>query len=69
MTKDQYDTLQQNKSVLNLFEKTGVYVGGDAPYYIYAQITGEKVNTSCPNCKGEALINILRLIKEYEASL
>jgi len=69
MTKEQYEQLMQHKQVIELFARSGEYVGGYAPFYIHDQITGEKTDMSCPNCKAATLITIVQLIKQYESSM
>ena len=67
LTKEQYESIQPHRQVLDLFDKTKTCVGGiDGLYPIYDAITGTTISRGCGNCKGMMLIELNLMIKQYE---
>jgi hypothetical protein len=65
ITKEQYEYYQQFRAVLELFNKSGEYIGGCNDLFSYMKIE----DTRCPSCVGAALITAYTQIKQYESNL
>ena len=65
ITKEQYEYYQQYRGVLDLFQKTGEYVGGCQDLFSYMKVT----DLRCVNCLSSALITAHNQITEYERNL
>ena len=69
LTAEQYKEIQEHRGTLELFKKSGEWIGGNVPFYIYERLSGEKVNTGCPSCMSAALIGLLNMIYNYERGM
>jgi hypothetical protein len=64
LTKEQYEYFNQFRDILNLFEKTGQYIGGCHPLFVKMG-----ADTSCPSCMSRTLLEAIGAIKEYERNM
>lgn len=62
ITEEQYNYYQQYRGVLDLFNKTGEYVGGCQDLFNYMNVT----DIRCQNCLSAALITAHTQLTEYE---
>lgn len=70
MTKEQYDNINPYKPIIQLFAKTGEYVGGAENLFNYMAKEFLMVNQQgCPGCKAAILLKANELINEYEGNL
>ena len=70
MTENCYISIKPYIPVIKLFAKCGECVGGlDGLFPIYEREfnLGQKVNSRCNSCVAEMLLNLNRLITEYES--
>ena len=65
LSKEQYDYYKQFELVINLFQKTGEYVGGCEALFDYMKIA----DRSCSSCKAAALIEAYNGIQGYERNM
>ena len=66
ITKEQYEQLIPHREALELMKRSGEWVGGSDIFSLRDNITGKSTNMNCDGCKGEALIDSLNMIKQYE---
>jgi hypothetical protein len=69
ISKQQYELLLPYYDQLKLYEKRKSWDAGDGIYYIYEQIYGSKVNTTCGGCKSMAIQELANALNEYERSM
>lgn len=65
ITKEEYDYFNQYRGVIDLFMKTGQYVGGCDSLFDYKKVA----NKGCATCLSQALIEVNNAIQEYERSM
>lgn len=63
INKEQYEKYIQYRQVIELFAKTGEYVGGCDSLFEYMKVEG------CTSCKAAALIEAKQQIDIYERNL
>ncbi len=67
LTKEQYEYYNRFRDVIELFNKTGQYVGGCNDLFVFMNLPKENLN--CDNCKAAALIEAKQFIDEYERNM
>ena len=70
MTKECYISITPYIPIIKLFAKTGECIGGIEnliPIYEREFNLGLKVNSSCHTCIAEMLLNLNRMVTEYES--
>lgn len=65
ISKEEYEYYQQFRPNIDLFIKTGSYVGGCDSLFDYKKV----VNKGCSTCLSQALIEVNNAIQEYERSM
>lgn len=66
LTLEQYNEVVKYRGILELFNKTGEYIGGIQDLVKYLE---PNTQTSCPSCMAAFLINTYNRMIEYEASM
>lgn len=66
MTKEQYEEANKYRGILELFNKTGEYVGGIGNLIQYLE---PSTNASCPSCMSAFLITTYNRMLEYERDM
>ena len=67
MTNDQYKRMLPYKSIIDLYVKTKVCVGGiDGLIDVYEEVNNTKINRNCANCLADMLIICYTNIKNYK---
>lgn len=67
MTEEQYKFTIQYRGIIELFAKTGQYIGGAESLFEYYKIIGQE--RSCPSCISRFLLERNNEIKQYEKQL
>ena len=67
LSKQQYESIQPYRQVLDLFKQTKTCVGGiDGLYPIHEGITGMPIKRGCGNCQGRMLVELNIMLELYE---
>jgi len=69
MTESCYISIKPYLHIIQLFAKSGEYIGGaDGLFPIYEREfnLGQKVNQSCSSCVSAMLLHLAQMIKDYE---
>lgn len=65
ITKEQYDYYNRFRDVIELFNRSGQYVGGCNELLDFMQVPDKQ----CPSCISAALIQAKQQIDEYERNM
>lgn len=67
MTTESYNKIQPYRSIIDLFERTGEYIGGaDYLFDNSIELIGGSIDKSCNDCKVGYFRFLINEIKNYE---